>query len=117
MLDWYERVIQILPEDMEQRDSFCDKLKEYTQAKIVFQDERLSSVEAEDILLEANVRREKRKKIMPVSSHFTVEETVSAMKNYSQKTGRRIIIEYILIKGFNMGREDADELAKLFSGV
>ena len=23
-----ERVIQILPEDMEQRDSFCDKLKE-----------------------------------------------------------------------------------------
>ena len=22
MLDWYERVIQILPEDMEQRDSF-----------------------------------------------------------------------------------------------
>lgn len=28
MLDWYERVIQILPEDMEQRDSFCDKLKE-----------------------------------------------------------------------------------------
>lgn len=28
MLDWYERVIQILPEDLEQRDSFCNKLKE-----------------------------------------------------------------------------------------
>lgn len=60
---------------------------------------------------------EKRKKIMPISARFTVEETVSAMKSYSQKTGRRIIIEYILIKGFNMGKDDADELAKLFSGV
>ena len=28
MLDWVERAIDILPEDMEQRDSFCDKLKE-----------------------------------------------------------------------------------------
>ena len=28
ILDWYERAIQILPDDMEQRDSFCDKLKE-----------------------------------------------------------------------------------------
>ena len=28
MLDWVERAISILPDDMEQRDSFCDKLKE-----------------------------------------------------------------------------------------
>lgn len=28
MLDWVERAIDILPEDMEQRDSFCVKLKE-----------------------------------------------------------------------------------------
>lgn len=43
---------------------FADILAQHTTAKIVFQDERLSSVEAEDILIEANVRREKRKKII-----------------------------------------------------
>ena len=43
---------------------FADILAQRTTAKIVFQDERLSSVEAEDILIEANVRREKRKKII-----------------------------------------------------
>ena len=28
MIDWVERAIAILPDDLEQRDSFCDKLKE-----------------------------------------------------------------------------------------
>ena len=28
MIDWVERAISILPEDMEQRDSFCSKLRE-----------------------------------------------------------------------------------------
>ena len=43
---------------------FCDKLKEYTQAKIVFQDERLTTVSAEKLLISADVRREKRKKVI-----------------------------------------------------
>lgn len=28
MIDWVERAISILPDDMEQRDSFCVKLRE-----------------------------------------------------------------------------------------
>ena len=28
MIDWVERAIDILPDDLEQRDSFCDKLRE-----------------------------------------------------------------------------------------
>jgi len=28
MIDWVERAISILPEDMEQQDSFCSKLRE-----------------------------------------------------------------------------------------
>jgi hypothetical protein len=28
MIDWVERAIAILPDDLEQRDSFCAKLKE-----------------------------------------------------------------------------------------
>lgn len=43
---------------------FAEKLESATTAKIVLQDERLSSVEAEDLLIKANVRREKRKQMI-----------------------------------------------------
>lgn len=43
---------------------FAEVLSQHTSAKIVFQDERLSSVEAEDILIESGVRRDKRKKLI-----------------------------------------------------
>lgn len=59
---------------------------------------------------------EKRQQIMPISRKYSISETVSAVKRYSQKTGRRIIIEYILIDGFNMSSDDVSELSRLFSG-
>lgn len=40
---------------------FADLLSKHTNAEIVFQDERLSTVSAQRILIEGNVRREKRK--------------------------------------------------------
>lgn len=43
---------------------FAEELKKVTTADIVFQDERLSTVSAERILLESNVRREKRKNVI-----------------------------------------------------
>lgn len=43
---------------------FADLLYEKTQVKIEFMDERLTSVSAENILLSANVRRDKRKQII-----------------------------------------------------
>lgn len=39
-------------------------LEKETKAKIVFQDERLSTVSAEKILIESNMRREKRKNVV-----------------------------------------------------
>ena len=44
--------------------AFADKLRELTDAKIVFQDERLTTVSAERILIEGNVRRDKRKGVI-----------------------------------------------------
>ena len=44
--------------------AFAQQLSEIISAKVVFQDERLSSVEAEDILIEANVRRQDRKNLI-----------------------------------------------------
>lgn len=43
---------------------FAEELQKITDAKIVFQDERLSTVSAERILIESNVRREKRKNVV-----------------------------------------------------
>lgn len=43
---------------------FGEKLKKYTDLKIVFQDERLSTVSAEKALIESGMRREKRKLVI-----------------------------------------------------
>lgn len=43
---------------------FAEKLKEYFDVKIVYQDERLTTVSAERALLEADMRRDKRKQVI-----------------------------------------------------
>lgn len=43
---------------------FAEKLKEYIDVKIVYQDERLTTVSAERALLEADMRRDKRKLVI-----------------------------------------------------
>ena len=43
---------------------FAEELSKHTDAEIVFQDERLSTVSAERILIESNMRREKRKGVI-----------------------------------------------------
>lgn len=44
--------------------TFAKELSKHTSATIVFQDERFSTVSAQKILIESNVRREKRKDIV-----------------------------------------------------
>ena len=51
-----EKVIEI-------RD-FAEKLSRFTDKKIVFQDERLTTVSAEKALIESGMRREKRKQVI-----------------------------------------------------
>lgn len=51
---------------------------------------------------------ELRKRIMPIESRYSLKELKSALKNYIEKTGRRITIEYLLIKDLN----DTIEVAK-----
>ena len=43
---------------------FADRLRERVDVRIVFQDERLTTVTAERMLLEANMRRDKRKQVI-----------------------------------------------------
>ncbi|NLL56129.1 MAG: Holliday junction resolvase RuvX [Clostridiales bacterium] len=43
---------------------FGENLKKYTDAKVVYQDERWSTVSAEKMLIESGMRREKRKNVV-----------------------------------------------------
>lgn len=49
-----------------------------------------------------------RKQIMPIENKYPLPELKKALKNYTQKTGRRITIEYVLIKDIT----DTLEMAK-----
>ena len=49
---------------VEKMRAFADKLKEYVSLPIEWQDERLSSVTAEDALIEQGMRREKRRTVI-----------------------------------------------------
>lgn len=58
-----------------------------------------------------------RKEVMPIAKGYTIEELMSACKYYFEKTGRRILFEYILIDKVNSSKTNAIELAKLVKGM
>ncbi len=58
-----------------------------------------------------------RKKLMPVENKYDMKELKLALKKYVEKTGRRITIEYLLIKGLNDSPESAKELAEYLSDI
>ena len=59
---------------------------------------------------------ERRAEIMPVEKKYKIAEVLSAFGEYFERTGRRFIIEYTVIPGFNDREEDADELKRLLAG-
>lgn len=58
-----------------------------------------------------------RKKLMPIENKYTMTELKSVLKKYVEKTGRRITIEYLLIKDLNDTPESAKELAQYLSDI
>lgn len=61
-------------------------------------------------------RDDKRKEIMPIANRYSVAEVVGAARAYAEKTGRRVVFEYALVKGFNDSHEDARALSRLLRG-
>ncbi len=53
-----------------------------------------------------------RKQIMPVENKYPLPELKQALKNYIDKTGRRITVEYLLIKDLNDTLESAKQLVQ-----
>lgn len=60
---------------------------------------------------------EVRDRLMPVNHKWPVKEVMGAMRDYQAKTGRKITIEYLLIKGITDTPDQARELARLVKGV
>lgn len=60
---------------------------------------------------------ETRRKLMPVAERYTLRELTDACAYYFAQTGRRITLEYSLIRGVNDAAEDAVRLAGLTSAL
>lgn len=52
-----------------------------------------------------------RRRLMQIEDKYNMEDLHKALKNYVEKTGRRITIEYLLIKDLNDTIESAKQLA------
>ncbi len=57
-----------------------------------------------------------RSALMPVNKAYGIDELIRSAKYYFQKTGRRVIFEYTLIRGKNDSDACARRLAELTSG-
>lgn len=60
---------------------------------------------------------DKRTAMMPINKKYPIRSLLEACKRYTNKTGRRMIFEYALIKGVNDTPEDAKQLSKLLRGM
>lgn len=60
---------------------------------------------------------EVRNRLMPVNHKWPVAEVMKAMREYQAATGRKITLEYLLIKGVTDTLDQAEELARVVKGV
>ena len=58
-----------------------------------------------------------RHKIMPISRVYPLNDLMEAVKYYEKTAGRRVTFEYILLRGINDSKKDAEDLAKLIKGT
>lgn len=57
-----------------------------------------------------------RRELMPIAQKYTIRQVTDAARYYFEKTGRRIVYEYTLLKGKNMHYLDAKRLRDLTKG-
>lgn len=59
---------------------------------------------------------ELREKLIPMSKKWGVGDVMEAVRYYTEKTGRRVTLEYLLLAGVNDEVEHAHQLARLVRG-
>lgn len=81
--------------------------------------ERLANIEMQSTLalsLHAP-NHETRAKLMPIENRYNINDLHTALKKYIEKTGRRITIEYLLIKDLNDTLESVKQLAHYLKDI
>ncbi|MBU1355023.1 MAG: 23S rRNA (adenine(2503)-C(2))-methyltransferase RlmN [Candidatus Edwardsbacteria bacterium] len=58
-----------------------------------------------------------RSKIMPVNKKYPLKELLTAARDFSNRKGKLVFFEYILLAGINDSLDDADRLAKLLKNI
>lgn len=59
---------------------------------------------------------QKRQELMPISNLYSISQILDACKYYFKKTNRRVVFEYVLVRGQNDSFADAKALAGLLKG-
>lgn len=60
---------------------------------------------------------ELRSEIMPVNKRYNLKELLDACRQYELGPGRRITFEYVMLKGLNDSRSDAQRILHLLKGI
>ena len=50
---------------------------------------------------------------MPIARRHPLERVLEACDGYAARTGKRVTVEYVLLRGVNIGRAHAKELARI----
>lgn len=60
---------------------------------------------------------ELRSKLMKINKAYNLEELIKTIKEYINKTGRRVTVEYIMLEDINDSEKEALELVELLKGM
>ena len=60
---------------------------------------------------------ELRSRLMPINNAYPLEVLFDALKKYSDLNNRRLTFEYLLLKGINDKKENAEEIKELLKGL
>ncbi|MGB9620566.1 MAG: 23S rRNA (adenine(2503)-C(2))-methyltransferase RlmN, partial [Armatimonadota bacterium] len=61
--------------------------------------------------------QELRRKLIPISARYPLDELISACRDYANRTRRRVTFEYLLLSGVNDSPKHARALARLLRGM
>ncbi len=57
--------------------------------------------------------QEQREQLMPIARQHPLERVLEACDGYAARTGKRVTVEYVLLRDVNTGRAHAKELARI----
>lgn len=61
--------------------------------------------------------QERRERIMPITRTYPLDRLMKSIRAFPLERGRRITFEYVLIRDFNDGEDDARDLVRLIAGI